>query len=253
MENLVIIFRNKFYKLYETKEYILEQTDDYIRRCTRYNFVKSISKDKTKALEKYPDAEFDETLGEYRSGSFNTFRIEWLTNKVFRFGKYAKQRIDDTDDIKYVAWYYGHIDGEHKEYVGNILKKWGYEIETHTFKIGKKKITNTCLVDTNEIKKNDMLDKKYHSLIDDQKNGRILYLNATHNPNEDGLYRDGDNLYKFEKVRYHYYNGIEYFLPVLNDHAKRIKNKKLTIDKYNVSRDDKGNIIIEIINFKIEK
>ena len=41
MENLVILFRNKFFKLYETKESIWEQTDDYIRYCTRYNFVKN--------------------------------------------------------------------------------------------------------------------------------------------------------------------------------------------------------------------
>jgi hypothetical protein len=78
-------------------------------------------------------------------------------------------------------------------------------------------------------------------------------LNATHNPNDHGFYRDGDILYKFENVRFYYYNGIEYFLPVLNGQAKRIKNKKLAIDNYNVSRDDKGNVIIEIINFKIVK
>lgn len=253
MENLVIIFRNKFYKLYETKESIWEQTEDYIKYCTRYNFVKNISKDKAKALAKYPEAELNETLGEYRGGSFNTFRVEWLTTKLFRFGKYSKQRIDDTDDINYITWYYGQVDGEHKEYVGSVLKKWGFEIETHTVKIGMKKITNTCLVDTNQIKKNEMLDKLYQLLIEDQKNGTTLYLNATHNPNESGLYREGDVLYKFEKVRYHYYNGIEYFLPVLNDQAKRIKNKRLVIDKYNITRDNKGNVIIEIINFKIEK
>jgi len=253
MENLVILFRNKFFKLYETKEFILEQTDDYIRYCTRYNFVKNISKDKVKAFEKYPDAEFNETLGEYRGGSFNTFRYEWLNNKSFRFGKYIKQRIDDTNDINYISWYYGQIDGEHKEYVASILKKWGIEIETTSVKIGKKKITTTCLIDTNQIKKNEILDKKYHSLLDSKENGTILYLNATHNPNENGFYRDGDVLYKFEKVKYNYYNGIEYFLPVLNNQAKRIKNKKLAIDNYNVTRDNKGNVIIEINNFKIEK
>ena len=253
MENLVILFRNKFFKLYKIEESIWEQTDDYTKYRTRYVFLKNISKDKTKALEKYSDVEFDETLGEYHRGSFSTFQIEWTSNKVFRFGKYAKQRIDDTDDINYISWYYGQIDGEHKEYVGSILKKWGFEIETTSVKIGKKKITTTCLVDTNEIKKNEMLDKKYHSLLDDKENGTILYLNATHNPNENALYRDGDVLYKFEKVRYNYYNGIEYFLPVLNDQAKRIKNKKLAIDNYNITRDNKGNVIIEIINFKIVK
>ena len=253
MGNLVIIFRNKFYKLYETKESIWKQTDDFTEYVICYNFVKNISKDKTKALAKYPDAEFNETLGEYRRGSFNTFRIEWTTTKLFRFGKYKFNRIDDTDDINYISWYYGQIDGEHKEYVASILNKWGIEIETTSVKIGKKKITTTCLVDTNQIKKNEMLDKKYHSLLDDKENGNILYLNATHNPNEDGLYRDGDVLYKFEKVRFHYYNGIEYFLPVLNDHAKRIKNKKLAIDNYNITRDNKGNVVIEIKNFKISK
>lgn len=253
MNNLVILFRNKFYKLYETKESIWEQTDDYIKYCTRYNFVKNISKDKAKVFEKYPGVDFNETLGEWRRGSFNTFRVEWTSNRVFRFGKYTNKRIDDINDIQYITWYYGQIDGDHKEYVGLILKKWGFEIETHTVKIGTKKITNTCIVDTNKIKKNEMLDNKYHSFIEDQKNGTVLYLNATHNPNENGLYRDNDILYKFANVKYNYYNGIEYFLPIVDGHAKRIKNKKLAIDKYNVTRDNKSNVIIEIINFKIVK
>ena len=253
MENLVIIFRNKFYKLYRTKESIWEQTDDYTKYCVRYDFDKNISKDKAKALAKYPEAELNEELGEYRRGSFNIFRIEWTTPRLFRFGKYKFQRIDDTDDINYISWYYGQINGEHKEYVASILKKWGFEFESHTVKIGKKKIINISLIDTNQIKKNEMLDKKYHSLVDDQKNGTVLYLNATHNPNEYGLYRDGDILYKFTNIKYNYYQDFIYYLPVVDGHAKRIKNKKLAIDNYNITRDDKGNVVIEINHFKIEK
>ena len=253
MENLVIIFRNKFYKLYRTRESIFEQTDDYIKYCVHYSFDKNISKDKAKALAKYPEAELNEELGEYRRGSFNTFRFEWLTPRLFRFGKYKLQRIDDIDDINYISWYYGQIDGEHKEYVASILKKWGFEFETHTVKIGKKKITNTSLIDTTALKKAEILNTKYRSLLNDKTNGTVLYFNATHNPNEDGLYRDGDILYKFTNIKYNYYQDFIYYLPVVDGHAKRIKNKKVAIDDYNIKRDNKGNIIIEINHFKIAK
>ena len=254
MEKFIIGLRNGSYRLYKVSENILQEAEGYTKYIIRYEFVKRISKDKTVAISKHPEATLDENIGSQRPGSFNTYRTEWTSVNLFRFGKYRYQRIDNTNDISYVTWYWSTLEaGDHKEYVEKILNIWGYEVESQTFKIGKRKITNNRLIDTNEIKRNEKRAELYHKLLAEKENGKSLFLNAERNPNSKGNITKDDIVYHFVNTKYGYYNGMEFYLPVINGHGKRIKNKKIEITEYNIKRDEYANLVVEIINFKVVK
>ena len=107
------------------------------------------------------------------------------------------------------------------------MNVWGYEVESQTFKIGKRKITNNRLIDTNEIKRNEKRAELYHKLLTEKENGKSLFLDAERNPNYKGNITKDDIVYHFVNTKYGYYNGMEFYLPIVNGHGKRIKNKRI--------------------------
>ena len=83
-------------------------------------------------------------------------------------------------------------------------------------------------------------------------NNEVLTFVAECNPNEYGeLYVDKIK-YCFKEVGENYYNGYQYYLPIMNGKQKRIKNKKVNVTKY-TSTVDNNKITINIIDFTVTK
>lgn len=99
------------------------------------------------------------------------------------------------------------------------------------------------------------LSQKNNEICDKISRSEELSFVPTSNIDSDGMYTDYDSnvTYVFEQIQQKAYNGYSYYLPVLNGKAKRIKNKKVIITKYNTEKFDDGLLLIKIIDFKIEK
>lgn len=244
-------FANKFYTLWEISEETKPLGNGHSCVVTHYNYIKNISFDKETALAKYPNATFDENL-RGKTWSWNSEKEVWDNVDVFRFGKYKYEKIDNTD-LNYLSWYWDQIDGDHKEYVGEILKANGYEIRTNTYTNYDGGIhTSTYLVSpevlANERKNNEALNEIEIKL----KNGETIEFVTEYNPDELGDCRIGDIIYHFNEVKENYYQGWSYYLPVVNGKQKRIKNKKIIITKYTYTRNNSV-ITINIEDFTINK
>ena len=243
-------FANKFYTLWQISEETRPLGNGHSYIVTHYNYIKNISFDKETALAKYPNATLDENL-RGKTQSWNTEKEVWDNVDTFRFGKYKYEKIDDSD-LNYLTWYWDQIDGEHKEYVGKILEANGYEIRCWISEFSGQKVAHQYLVSPEELKKEkinaevvDNLEKKLH-------NGETIEFTPEYNPNEDGDVSIGNVTYHFNEVKENWYNGFNYYLPVVNGKQKRIKNKKLTISKYTYSRNENV-ITINIEEFIINK
>ena len=240
---LAIGFANKFYTLWNISEERRDLGNGHSYIITHNDYIKNISFDKETALAQYPDAKLDETLKGH-TRSWESTKEVWDNVDVFRFGKYKYEKINNSD-LSYLAWYWNQIYGDHKEYVGSILKDNGYEIRTW----GE---DNQYLMSPEDLENERKQKEKFQELTNLVKNGNQLNVFIEYNLDENGIYVDDCIRYHFPEVRENYYNGFTYYLPVVNGKQKRIKNKNLVITDYNYSVND--NIItIQILDFKIEK
>lgn len=246
MNITAIGFANKFYTLWN----ITEETRPLGNGCnyvvTHYTYIKNISFDKETALAKYPNATLDENLrGKTASWSSQPKEV-WDNVNCFRFGKYKYQVIDSTD-VNYLEWYWDQLPlGVHKDYVSSYLEGLGYEIRSwgdgHQYLMSPEALENERL---EEIEKNKVLAEL-------AKN-EPLNICIDHNPNYEGNCRIGDVIYHFQQVHENYYQGYDYYLPVLNGKQKRIKNKNLVIKNFTYRTEDNGLITVEILDFEIKK
>ena len=240
---LAIGFANKFYTLWNISEERRDLGNGHSYIITHNDYIKNISFDKETALAQYPDAKLDETLKGH-TRSWESTKEVWDNVDVFRFGKYKYEKTNNSD-LSYLAWYWNQIYGDHKEYVGSILKDNGYEIRTW----GE---DNQYLMSPEDLENERKQKEKFQELTNLVKNGNQLNVFIEYNLDENGIYVDDCIRYHFPEVRENYYNGFTYYLPVVNGKQKRIKNKNLVITDYNYSVND--NIItIQILDFKIEK
>lgn len=239
----VIGFANKFYTLWN----VTEETRPLGNGCnyviTHFTFIKNVSFDKETALKKYPKAKLDESLRGH-TVSFNTEKKVWDNVNTFRFGKYFGQKIEEVDDINYIAWYWGSdINWDHKEFVGEVLKKHGYEIHDYTGCSGQ------YLVSPEQIIERQKAQEKFNKSLNMAKNGETFEFVAEYSLNEYGEYREGDVIFEFP-FKLNYYQGYEYGLPLLNGKAKRIKNKTIRVTEYDFEENG-CTIIIKVKNFEI--
>ena len=254
-------FSNKYYTLWN----IEEETSSLGNGCnyviTHYWYIKNISFDKDKAFAQYPEAVFDENLcGMTRSWSSRPKEV-WTCVDVFRFGKYKFDKIAENTDTSYIEWYWGNIDGEHKEFVGEVLKSRGYEIRTQTYtyrdyNTGKmRENTHTWLVSPEMLEEEKKANDLKNQIMNKFNNHENFELYIEHNIDSDGEIEIDDITYKFEEVKENCYNGYIYYLPVINGKAKRIKNKNIIITDYDFEYLDENNEypLINIKNFEIKK
>jgi len=252
MNITAIGFANKFYTLWN----ITEETRPLGNGCnyvvTHYTYIKNISFDKETALAKYPNATLDENL-RGKTQSWNSEKEVWNNVDVFRFGKYKYEKIDNTD-LNYLSWYWDQIDGDHKEYVGKILEANGYEIRTNTYTDYYGEIhTSTYLMDPESLENERLEEIEKNKVLTELAKNEPLNICIDHNPNYEGNCRIGDVIYHFQQVHENYYQGFEYYLPVLNGKQKRIKNKNLVIKNFTYRTEDNGLITVEILDFEIKK
>ena len=241
---LAIGFANRFYTLWEITEDTQNLGNGELRIITNHSYIKNISFDKETAIEKYPEAKFDPDL-KGKTISWQSVKEVWTNNDVYRFGKYKYSKITDAD-IEYTAWYWNHINGEHEEYVEEVLKRNGYEIRK--FSDGTKYLMSPESLENEKIE-----DKKKEEVLNILEKNSPFEISFDHNPNYCGYCRIDYTLYHFQQVKENYYQGFEYYLPLINGKQKRIKNKKLIINDYTYNITDNGLINVEILDFEIIK
>lgn len=250
----VIGFAGKYYTLWE----VTSSTTDFCngKHCIikSYTYLQNISFDKEKVFAMYPNIEIDEEL-RGRTKSFKSYKEYWDNIDTFRFGKYVGKKITDVNDVHYTVWYWGNIYDEHKDFVSQFLYDHGYEIRTNTYtNYYGEVITSEYLVTPDVIAKELRTEENKHEIIKKLQNNEVLTINPKSNIDSDAIWvGDANVIYKFPGVAEYYYQGFEYYLPVLNGKSKRIKNKNVEIDKYTFEIKDDGQVIINIINFKVLK
>lgn len=249
MTTTAIGFANKFYTLWHISEDTKPLGNGRSYVVTHYTYIKNISFDKEIALSKYPEAIFDESL-RGKTQSWNTEKEVWDNVDTFRFGKYQYTKIADNNDNNYIAWYWDQIGGDHKDFVSEVLKSRGYEIRH--WNSDSTGYIHYYLVSPEALKAERERNENISAKIVELEKGEPISIRMEYNPDSEGYYRDDFMLYHFEEVRENYYNGYDYYLPVLNGKQKRIKNKNLVITKYTYEVDN-NDLIINILDFKIEK
>jgi hypothetical protein len=248
----VIGFANKFYTLWEVTEDTRSLGNGHSYVITHYVFVKNISFDKETAIKKYPDAPIDETL-RGKTVSWESKKEVWDNVDTFRFGKYQYMKIEKVNDIKYIAWYWGQVYGEHKDFVSKFLKKNGYEIRTRTWKTYEGFDRTDEYLVSPEALANEKAEAE--KLVEDEnilKAGNPLSFFCEYNLDENGEVRDDNLTYKFPETKEMEYRGWPYWLPIKDGKAKRIKNKNITVTKYTYEENDYG-FTVNVIDFEIVK
>lgn len=241
-------FANKFYTLWQISEETKPLGNGRSYVITHYTYVKNISFDKETAFTKYPGATFNENLRGMNRSWDSAPKEVWDNVDTFRFGKYAYTKIADNTDTNYIAWYWEQISNEHKEYVGSVLKSRGYEIRTW----GNDN-DNQYLVSPEALENERMAEANKNTVLEVLKKNNPFNISFDHNPSSYGICRIDDILYHFQQVHVNYYQGFEYYLPVVNGKQKRVKNKNLVIKNYTYRIEDNGLVVVEILDFDIVK
>lgn len=173
--------------------------------------------------------------------SFVSKDVEYTVNNVFRFGKYANQKIDEVRDLRYTSWYYTVVEDEsHKKFIHDYLYENWYD-----FRINEN--GEEYIVTPKRLKYEDEMNKKVEMFIKNLDTSKKYLLEPTRNPNREGKIFINGIPYIFPKVEEYYYEDCCYYLPVQNGKSKRIKNKVLECNLMVMD----GEIFIS--NFKIIK
>ena len=182
-----------------------------------------------------------DTIAYNRIRSFKHKDIEFTNNDTFRFGKYEGRKIKDVKDLRYTKWYFKQIeDANHKKFIKDYLYDNWYEFRTSSD--GEEYAVSPITIkyeNQRKIKQNDTLKKAI--------NGKKVLLEITSNPKEDGRIIVDGVVYYFPKVVSRYYEGYTYYVPITNGKAKRIKNKIIEANLFELN----GQIFIS--NFTVVK
>lgn len=219
----------KMYTLWskETKLYEPENSQPYTLDVFRY--VKTLAKTLERAMEKAPEgAQFSELLlGKRGCYSCNKIYLDNHTPSRFAFGKHYNEKFDECVDDSYLCWYYNKIVmPENSVYadqipiVGEILDSRGYILHDGKYMTFK------------QMQRSDnfkVIQMKLDLNVP-------VEINATHNLNLNGEYRDKESGFTFI-FTYKYmwptrFCPVEYGLPIdAKGKAKRIKGKTILIKR----------------------
>ena len=167
-------FANKFYTLWQITEDTKPLGNGHSYVTTHYNYIKNISFDKETALTKYPGAILDESL-RGKTTSWESQKEVWDNVDTFRFGKYSYMKITEVDNTNYIEWYWNQVYGEHKTYVGEVLKSRGYEIRSWESELEDgRKLANQYLVSPEELELERIHNDELKMMIEKCKNNEMF-------------------------------------------------------------------------------
>lgn len=230
---LRIGFANKYYTLWEYNVSYRTNEKGISFKTESYRFLHNASKDKDRALSKYPDAIYDENLrGRHHSWSYEKRIIDY--NK-YHCGKYMGIMFAASTDYDYMMWFYNNcaID-EQKKIIETVLIPEGYEVITYTSTNVKQMISPEDVKARKEQEERELYGKTRLA------KGIPFVVTMEKNLNDMGEYfiRDLEITIRFKNYKENYYQGYYYGLPLDNKgHAKRVKNKQLLIEKYELIND----------------
>ena len=220
-------FKGKYYKLFEYKT---ENREDYGRtyKYEYYKFVKVISMNKEKTIEKYPDVPFDEFCNDRKYSTFYK-RTLIINDDKFHCGKYAGKNFEMCEDYDYMMWFYNTCANEtQKPIIESILLNNNYVI------------INNEMVSQAKIDWDNDKENRKNKTLEKLEKGLPFIVIFNGNIHTDGTYFDKQLqvTLSFEKYRTSYWDDIFYGMPIdSNGNAKRIKGKQIMITKYNINND----------------
>lgn len=200
---------------------------------TQYTYKQNLSMVEEKAIKKasdrgVTDLSVDTDLRGQR-GSFTRYQSipivkEEIEPTKFQFGKYSYTLVGENEDLDYLKWYYGQQPTfsltdtdcpKHNMIVASRMIELDNDYRIHNGELMTEEEVNNI--------------RKYEENVESLNKYGYHIAFVERNVNDYGmLFVDGIQFY-FPTVRAQYYRDIEYFLPVINGKAKRIKNKRVKI------------------------
>ena len=228
---LKIGFARKYYTVWDYSVSYRTDARGINYKTDHYVFLRNASMSKEKALAKYPDAEYCEDLrGRTRSWDYEKRIIE--PNK-FHVGKYSGILFTVCTDYNYMMWFYNNCANDDQQAViESVLIPEGYEVRQYE--------TNKEMISPEEIKA--CKEQEEHELKGKQRLAKKIPFVVTmeRNLNEFGEYfiKDFEITIRFKNFKENYYQGYYYGLPLdKKGNAKRVKNKQILIEKYELIDD----------------
>ena len=211
---------NKYYTLWEVTVEPRTTSRGQPYTVTHHCYLRNISFDKNKAIEKYPDAIIDESLRGH--SSWTSYDYPTPPVDEFSCGKYASQKIAECTDYGYLHWCWNNgsiIPYESRDIAIKILEDAGY-----------KQINENKVVTPEEYQKIlESFDACEENLKTLDETGEITF-EFPKNLDEEGNIRIGYSQINFPNYKQLEYDGYLYGLPVdSKDKAKRVKNKRVKI------------------------
>ena len=236
---LVIGFATQFYTLWEKNVH----TKPEIGTFTEYRFVKNISTDLDKVKALYPDVEID--MGLKGNRSFVVYEKTFVKepNDCFQFGKYKGQKIADSTDYNYLAWYYDAAYCETEDGLVNaecvrvVLEPLGYSFSD----------CGRYCFDPETTKYRAERNKAIAEAMERVKSGNVDFI-AEKNLDYEGYIVANEIEYEFENYKVLNYAGYEYGLPTLKGKGKKIKGKKVVVTDFEVT----GDLSVKVKDFRVE-
>jgi len=242
----IIGFSNKFYTLWEVTTSVTQLAPSHSRVITRYEYIKNISMDIDVVSVKYPGVMIDESLNG-KTKSWESSKDVWEDLDVFRFGKYKYENIDENGDTRYISWYWTNIYDEHKAYVSCLLERRGYEVRRYDN-------GEEYLMSPEDLEKEQKELEEFYEIADMIFEKKEFEFTPKSNLHEDGNYcLKGHVVFHFPEIKRYCYEGYDFYLPVMDKKAKRIKNKTIVVKEYKYSKIGKTTIQVDVSKFEIKK
>lgn len=233
---LKIGFARKYYTVWDYSVSYRTDARGVNYKTEHYVFLRNASMNKEKALAKYPDAEYCEDLrGRTRSWDYEKRIIE--PNK-FHVGKYSGILFSACTDYSYMMWFYNNCaTTEQMKNIESVLIPEGYEVVEHRFSINE---DDHETVTYQMISPEDVKARKEQEEREIQGKARLergipFVVTMEKNLNYMGEYfiKDLEIELHFEKFKTNYYQNMIWGLPIdKKGNAKRVKNKQILIEKY---------------------
>ncbi len=240
---------NKYWTLWE----VYEDTR-YFRgepyKVTVHEYLKNISFDLETAKSKYPDAAVDENLRGTHSweSPVESYDKPDYPDDCFQKGKFRGTKVADCTDLDYLQWAVGSIlHGEAARIAEEILVGHGY-----------RRLNDIVIADPETVADIDRKNEIVKDAVARIERGETLTCNVEYNLNEDHeiVDRSTNIVFFFPEISVQYYRGYEYYLPVVNGKAKRVKGKTIEVvpDHYEVETDRYGwedRLTVYVKSFKV--
>ena len=239
---LKIGFARKYYTLWDYSVSYRTDARGVNYKTEHYVFLRNASMNKEKALAKYPDAEYCEDLrGRTRSWDYEKRIIE--PNK-FHVGKYSGILFSACTDYSYMMWFYNNCaTTEQMDNIAAVCVPEGYEVVENTYTWDDGYGETSTRTEKRMISPEDVKARKEQEEREMQGKARLekgipFVVTMEKNLNDMGDYfiNDLEITLRFEKFKPGYYRDMTWGYPIdKKGNAKRVKNKQILIEKYELA------------------